>query len=58
MQAPKRKKSKSARNMRRSHDGLTRVSAAKCKNCGEIILPHAVCTACGHYRGRTLLNVA
>jgi large subunit ribosomal protein L32 len=56
-QAPKRKTSKSKRNMRRSHDFLTPVLSNACPNCGASVLSHHVCRECGYYRGRKVLNV-
>jgi large subunit ribosomal protein L32 len=55
MAVPKQKKSKSRRNMRRSHHALTATSSIECPNCGEIKLPHHVCGACGHYDGREVI---
>lgn len=52
MAVPKRKKSPSARNMRRSHHALSPSSHNECPNCGEQKRPHHVCGACGHYDGR------
>ena len=55
MQAPKRKTSKSRRNMRRAHDGLVAVRISECPNCGEQVRSHCVCLSCGFYRGRQVL---
>jgi large subunit ribosomal protein L32 len=52
MAVPKSKISKSRRNMRRSHDGLSASALNECKNCGEMKRPHHVCAACGYYDGR------
>jgi large subunit ribosomal protein L32 len=52
MAVPKKKTSKSRRNMRRSHHALTAPAYVECPNCGEIKRPHNVCGACGQYRGR------
>ena len=52
MAVPKKKTSKSRRNMRRAHHGLPSVSVIECPNCGEVKLPHHVCGSCGHYDGR------
>ena len=52
MAVPKKKISKSRRNMRRSHDALGRNVYVECSNCGELKRPHHVCSACGHYNGR------
>jgi large subunit ribosomal protein L32 len=57
MAVPKKKVSKSRRNMRRSHHALKPVNYAECPNCGEYKLPHHICAACGHYAGRQVLTV-
>lgn len=50
MAVPKKKTSKSRRNMRRSHDRLTTtIHFSECENCGNIRLPHHVCSNCGWY---------
>ena len=58
MQAPKRKTSKSKRNMRRAHDALKPTFGAVCPQCGASVLPHRACRECGYYRGRQVLNVS
>lgn len=58
MQAPKRKTSKSKRNMRRSHHALVAGALHACPNCGESVKSHSVCTACGQYRGKQILKQA
>ncbi|MCL4144657.1 UNVERIFIED_CONTAM: hypothetical protein GTU68_040612 [Idotea baltica] len=55
MQAPKRKTSKSKRNMRRSHHALTPGRLHACPNCGAQVKSHHVCASCGQYRGRQLI---
>jgi large subunit ribosomal protein L32 len=55
MAVPKKKVTRSKRNMRRSHHRLPRVNLAECSNCGELKLPHHVCGACGHYNGREVV---
>ena len=55
MAVPKKKTSKSRRNMRRAHDALKAVGIVECPNCGEVKLPHHVCGACGHYDGREVV---
>ncbi|NBO39099.1 50S ribosomal protein L32 [bacterium] len=52
MAVPKKRTSKSVRNMRRSHDALTALNFSKCSNCGAPRLPHSVCESCGFYKGR------
>ncbi|MEJ0067452.1 MAG: 50S ribosomal protein L32 [Pseudomonadota bacterium] len=56
MAVPKKKTSKSRRNMRRSHDGLQGSAYAECPNCGELKRPHHMCAACGHYDGREVVT--
>ncbi len=41
--------------MRRSHHALTGAAYAECNNCGELMRPHHVCGACGHYNGREIV---
>lgn len=57
MAVPKRKTSKSVRNMRRSHHALKRINVVEDKTTGEFKLPHHV-TADGVYNGRNVLVAA
>ena len=54
MAVPKRKTSKSVRNMRRSHHALKRINLVEDNTTGEFKLPHHM-TAEGAYNGRNLL---
>lgn len=56
MAVPKKKTSKSRRDMRRSHHALKVVGYVECPNCGEHKLPHHVCASCGHYDGREVVG--
>jgi large subunit ribosomal protein L32 len=56
MAVPRKKVSKSKRDMRRAHDRLSLNNLAECSNCGELKLPHHICNACGHYNGREVLS--
>ncbi len=59
MAVPKKKTSKSRRDMRRSHDFLQYTAAVEvCENCGELHRRHNACTQCGIYRGRQVLPAA
>ena len=49
MAVPKKKTSKSKRNMRRAHLALSMSGVVECPNCGELKRPHHVCDACGYY---------
>jgi large subunit ribosomal protein L32 len=55
MAVPKKKVSKSRRDMRRSHHALATNSHQECPNCGEAKRPHHVCGACGYYDGREIV---
>jgi large subunit ribosomal protein L32 len=57
MAVPKRKTSKARRDKRRSHDHLAPPAASTCPQCGSPKAPHRVCTTCGTYKGRTILEV-
>jgi large subunit ribosomal protein L32 len=56
MAVPKKKTSKSRRNMRRSHDALKGSAHVECANCGELKRPHHVCGSCGYYDGREVVG--
>ena len=55
MATPRSKKSKSARDMRRSHLALKSNAVMECPNCGEIKRPHHVCSECGYYDGKEVV---
>ena len=57
MAVPKKKTSKSRRDMRRSHHALKSPALVECPNCGELKRPHHVCEACGFYREREVVEV-
>ena len=57
MALPKRRHSHSRTRKRRSHDALTAPSVANCDNCGEPKLPHRLCSSCGSYKGRTVIDL-
>lgn len=58
MAVPKRKVSQSRRDKRRSSVWkLDAPSLTKCPKCGEMVLNHRVCKACGTYKGVQVLKV-
>lgn len=57
MAVPKKKTSKSRRDMRRAHDALKGKNTGECSNCGAQKLPHHICPSCGHYNGRQVIKV-
>lgn len=58
MAVPKKKTSKSRRDMRRAHHALKAPGYTECRNCGDLKRSHHVCTACGHYAGKQVLTNA
>jgi large subunit ribosomal protein L32 len=57
MAVPKKHKTRSGRNQRRSHDKLTATSLSVCKNCKYPVKPHEVCQNCGFYKGKQVIKV-
>ena len=59
MAVPKRRTSRSKRNMRRAnHDKVIAPNIAPCTNCGEPTVPHRACASCGFYKGREVVAKA
>ncbi|MFC6616376.1 50S ribosomal protein L32 [Deinococcus radiophilus] len=54
---PKKKTSKSKRDMRRSHHALSAPALSECPQCSSKKLSHHVCPSCGYYNGRQVLSV-
>ncbi|MBQ8254209.1 MAG: 50S ribosomal protein L32 [Clostridia bacterium] len=58
MAVPKRKTSKARRDKRRSSTWkLTLPGMTTCPKCGEVVLRHRVCKACGTYAGKEIVAV-
>lgn len=55
MAVPKRKTSKSRRNMRRSHDALSPVNVVVDATTGEYKLPHHISLTDGFYNGKQVV---
>lgn len=56
MPCPKKRTTRSRRDMRRSHDFLVAPTIINCANCGSIVRPHHVCASCGHYKGKEVVT--
>lgn len=56
MAVPKKKVSKSRRDMRRSHDALKSPSYVEDQDSGELRRPHHIDLKSGMYRGRQILE--
>lgn len=56
MAVPKRKLSQSRRNKRRAQSWtLSAPNLAKCSKCGELMMPHRACKACGTYKNKEVI---
>jgi len=56
MAVPKKKTSKSKKNMRRAHDAITAPNISLCPQCQEPKQPHRVCPNCGTYKGKEVIS--
>jgi large subunit ribosomal protein L32 len=56
MAVPKKKKTRAARDERRSHHALSKMALTACPECGFMNPPHRVCKNCGSYRGRKMVG--
>lgn len=57
MAVPKKRTTKSRRDKRRHNIFLKKPALAKCKKCGKLILSHTLCSFCGYYKGREIVDV-
>ena len=56
MAVPKRKTSKSRRNIRRSHHRIKKINIVEDKKSGEFRLSHHIDLKTGMYKGRRVLD--
>jgi large subunit ribosomal protein L32 len=56
MAVPKKKTSKSKRDMRRSHNALSKVNVVMDATTGEYKLPHHMSLVDGFYKGRKVIE--
>jgi large subunit ribosomal protein L32 len=54
MALPKRRQSKSRRDKRRNHHGLTAPALMRCSHCRAYTRTHNACPACGYYQGEKI----
>ena len=57
MAVPKRKTSKARRDKRKANWKLSAPNLATCPKCGELMMPHRACRACGTYNKKVVLEV-
>lgn len=57
MIGPKGKISRSRGRMKRAQAWkIATPTLSKCSKCGELMVPHRVCKACGSYKKQTVIN--
>lgn len=57
MAVPKRKTGRARTHARRSsNDKIAVASRSVCPQCGEVKLPHHVCSNCGFYKNREVIE--
>ncbi len=56
MPTPKRKLSRSRRDMRSANKGIKPKAVAACQTCQAPIATHKVCSECGYYKGVKILR--
>ncbi|MFA5249703.1 MAG: 50S ribosomal protein L32 [Candidatus Paceibacterota bacterium] len=57
MSVPKWNQTSSKRDQRRGNIFITPKNTNVCPKCGKAVLPHTVCSYCGFYKGREVINV-
>ncbi len=58
MALPKRRTSKARRDKRRANWKLAVPGIVACPRCGEFMMPHRVCKACGYYKNKEVIAKA
>ena len=56
MAEPKKRTNSSKQGMRRMHDKVAMPSIGYCSNCKEAVKLHTVCSACGYYDGKPVIE--
>jgi len=57
MAHPKRRQSTTRRDKRRTHYKASFLQLSLCSNCGTSVRYHTVCSDCGYYRGRQVIEI-
>lgn len=57
MAVPKQKSSKGRTKRRRSHHKIELGNFVKCSHCGKPKLPHRMCSNCGYYKDKEVVDV-
>lgn len=56
MPVPKRKRSHARIAKAHANKGYSAKTFSSCAHCSAVIMPHAVCKECGHYKGVKVLK--
>ncbi len=56
MAVPFRRTSKTKKRMRRTHYKIEANGVTKCPSCNSMIRPHHVCSECGQYKGKNVIE--
>ena len=57
MAVPKQRTGRASTHTRRSaNDRISAPARTVCPQCGEVKLPHRVCTSCGFYKNREVIE--
>jgi len=56
MAQPKRRWSKERTHLKRSTWKLKKPSISSCKHCNEPVMPHRICSNCGYYNGKEIIE--
>ena len=56
MALPKRRHSRARGRKRRTHYTVDQVGTSLCSRCNAVTEPHRVCSNCGYYRGRKVVE--
>ncbi len=58
MGVPKRRHSKTRKNMRRAQQKINAPGFISCPQCHEPKMPHRVCPECGYYKDKEVIATA
>jgi large subunit ribosomal protein L32 len=56
MAVPRNRLSNARKNSKRAHHAKTPKNLSKCANCGNLRMPHAICSSCGAYGKRIVIE--
>ena len=57
MAVPRHKHTRSSVGQRRMHIFITPASLTTCQKCKNPVRPHTICSHCGYYKGKEVINV-